>query len=57
MNDQHDQKIKQAHANQALLLVIGASDFNDNQWANKYSLGIRKVEAVFRQIGQPKFTL
>lgn len=57
LNDQHDQKIKQAHANQALLLVIGASVFKDNQWASKDSLGIGKVEAVFRQIGQPKFTL
>lgn len=57
MNDQHDQKIKQAHAIQSLLLVIGASVSKDHQWAGKDSLGIRKDEAVSRQIGQPKFIL
>lgn len=57
MNDQHDQKIKQAHAIQSLLLVIGASVFKDHQWAGKDSPGIRKDEAVSRQIGQPKFIL
>jgi hypothetical protein len=31
-------------------LIVGASVFKDHQWANKDSLGIRKVEAMFRQI-------